>query len=256
MGIISALLMLCEDLLHIHLLCFGKRDEPYGVGLRKPVSERSADLIKVMYAYRQLLPLPTDGGMQLLLHLHDGLQHIIVDVHALDYSTKEVGPYIFDRLIDVDIHSGFFDIVCLHSRLNVQKRPQTSCRSFDTVKVGTVREEFDRHIVASGFGMLYIGSDHGYPISELLHRDVLSDDGAEVAVLEVDYRHETSIINPKFILSRATLCEMASHIDIQDQFQTVVGILFLYLLAYLLEHQRAILDTIINDYVQIDDLVL
>ena len=189
MCVIHTLLVPCEDLLHVHLLGLGQGDEPDGTGFREPVCEGTVDLVHVMDSDGELAPLPSDGDVELLLHLHDGFQELVVDVDIEHGRTEEVGSDGFDALVDVDVDVRLADIVGLHSGLDVQECPHAPCKTLHAVEVGAVGEEFYGHIVTAGLGLVHIGTDHGDPVHKGLLGYFPAEQGAEVAVFEIDDRH-------------------------------------------------------------------
>ena len=191
--VVDTLLVFLQDLLHVHLLGLGEGDESDGVGVCEPVCERGIDLVQVVDSDGELAPLPSDGDVQLLLHLHYGPEEFIVDVHIEHSTAAEVGSDPFDALVHEDLDVALPHIVGLHTRLDVQEGPHSPGETLDAVEVGTVREELHGHVVAFSLGLVHVGTDHGDPIDQRLLGDLLSQHRAEVAVFEVDNRHVASI---------------------------------------------------------------
>ena len=142
-----------------------------------------------MYSDSELAPLPADGDVEFLLHLHDGFEEIIIDIDVEDDTAEEVGSDRFDTGVHEHFDIGFADIVSSESGLDVQERPHRPGDTLDAVEVGAVGEELDGHIVATAFGISHICSDHGDPVDQCLLGHLFSEHCAQVAVFEVDYRH-------------------------------------------------------------------
>ena len=193
MRVRPAFLVPLKDLGEIHLLVHGEGHEPHGMGVGELVDERGLDLVEVVDADGELAPLPADGYVQLLLKLHHGPEELVIYVDASDNPAEEPGSELLHARVDGDLHVPVGDLVPLHPGLDVQECAQRPGKTLDAVEVGAVREELDAHVLASRLGVVHVGTDHRDPLDQRLLGNLLPQHVAQVAVLEVDQRHDAPI---------------------------------------------------------------
>ena len=167
--------MFLEYFIEIPLLLFGKRYEFYLMRVDRFVSEGRFDLVKIMYTYGDLRPLPPDRDMQFLLHLHDRSEECVIDLHSEDDRTAEVWPDILHTVIDEHVYVAVIDIILCHTRFDIEECPHAPCKTLHRVEVRPIREEFNGHLVHLTLCIVHIRTDHGYPLKERLSRYFLTE---------------------------------------------------------------------------------